>query len=160
MFSLTRKIDYALVAMADLARRAPDRTSARAIAESSGVPLPMLTNILHLLLQGELVTSVLGAKGGYCLAKPPDEISLAELINAVEGQFRLVTCCDDGSNSGGTVCDLEVECGIKGPVQRVHSILRSLFDQVTLAHIAFDTVPVSLGVPGGGRVWAGDETSL
>lgn len=147
MLSLTRKADYALVAMADLARRSPDRASARAVAESSGIPLPMLTNILHQLMQGGLVTSVMGPKGGYRLARSPDRISLAELIDAIEGRFQLTVCCVDGGDAELHGCDLESGCKIKRPVRKVHDMLHAFFGQVTLAHIALDSVPVSLGVP-------------
>ena len=69
MLSLTRKADYALVGLVDLARRTPGKASARQIAESSGVPLPMLMNILKELLAGGLVCSTRGVNGGYRLAK-------------------------------------------------------------------------------------------
>ena len=78
MLSLTRKADYAIVALSDLARQSASRSSARAIAERTKVPLPVLTNILHQLHNRGLVTSALGVKGGYALSRPPDAISLAD----------------------------------------------------------------------------------
>lgn len=146
MLSMTRKADYALVAMSELARHAPKRLSARRIAEAVRVPLPVLTAILHQLLHQGLVTSTRGAQGGYCLAKPAGEISLGELIEAVEGPAKLTLCCSEESAAavGDTKCDLEVGCRIKEPLRRVHRSLQHFLSQVDLAYIAFDSEPVVL----------------
>lgn len=144
MLSLTRKADYALVAMADLACQEPARVSAREIAERSHLPLPVLTNILKRLTHQGLVTSTRGAKGGYRLARGPGQISLADLIGAVESPIRLARCCHTEEADDECVCDKEDVCRIKGPVQRVNQSLREFLGRVTLAHIAWDTVPIGL----------------
>jgi len=147
MLSLTRKVDYALVAMADLACREPARVSAREIAERSRLPLPALTNILKRLTHEGLVTATRGSHGGYRLARGAAQISLAELIHAVDSPIRLARCChhdDDGGDFNG--CDKEDICRIKGPVQRVHQSLRAFLGQVTLAHIAWDIVPLGITI--------------
>lgn len=117
----------------------------------------MLTNILHQLLRHGLVTSALGSKGGYCLAKPPEEISLAGLIDAIEGPFKLALCCtrEEGEafakeTQDPAACDLLDNCQVKEPLQRVHSSLRQFLNQVSLAHIAFGDVPMGLTVTVGG----------
>ena len=150
MLTLTRKADYALVAMADLAHRAPGRVSAREMARSIRVPLPVLTNILHQLLHKGLVTSTMGSKGGYSLARRPEQISLAEMIDAIEGPFRLTVCCSTECDSERERCELERECSIKEPVRRVHTSLRQFLSGVTLAQIAFHDVSglVTLAVAG------------
>ncbi len=149
MLSLTRKTDYAIVAMADLARRGASRTSAREVAESTKVPLPVLTNILHKLLHHGLVTSTMGAKGGYCIAKPPDQINLADMIDAIEGSFKLTVCCESELAQTDDPCELEENCRVKGPVRRVHSSLRNFLRQVTLAQIAFDSVQIGMALTAG-----------
>lgn len=146
MLTLTRKADYALVAMAQLAKRAPGRISARDIAERVKIPLPVLTNILHQLLHSGLVSSVKGSKGGYRLARDPNHITLAEMIDAIEGPFKLAVCCSSGGVDVSQSCELEDSCDIKEPVQRVHTSLRHFLNQITLTHIAFTEVPVSLGI--------------
>ena len=148
MVSFTRKADYALVAMAELARRAPDRLSARKIAALVGVPLPVLTNVLHQLLHHGLLSSTRGAQGGYCLARIPAEISLADVIEAVEGPVMLTRCCSDGValDTPEDKCRLEESCSIKAPVQRVHQSLREFLSGVDLAYIAFGEALVTLGV--------------
>ena len=121
----------------------------RKLAEQVCLPLPVLTNILHHLLQFGLVASTRGARGGYCLARRPEDISLREMIEAVEGPTKLTMCCateqevvaDDSQQ-----CDIEDSCRIKGPVQRVHESLRSFLSDIDLNHIAFERVPVALGI--------------
>ncbi len=145
MLTLTRKADYALVAMAELARRFPGRASAREVAVRSHVPLPMLHNILKQLLHEGLVTSTMGPTGGYGLSRAPEQISLAEMIDAMEGRFKLTLCCStDCETDGG--CELEPDCQIKGSVRKVHAGMRHFMSGFSLAQIAFDDVPVPLGL--------------
>lgn len=147
MLTLTRKADYALVAMAELARRFPGRASAREVADVSHVPLPMLHNILNQLLHEGLVTSAMGSTGGYRLARAPEQISLAEMIDAMEGRFRLAVCCStEGDHDRG--CELEPDCRIKDSLRKVHAGLRQFMSGFSLAQIAFEDVPAPLRLSG------------
>lgn len=151
MLSLTRKADYAFVVMAELARRYPQQASAREMAEAVGVSLPMLTNVLHHLLHHDLVMSTKGAKGGYRLARMADQISLADMIDAIEGPPRLTACCGAEASSEMPAeerdCELELSCRIKAPVRRIHQGLRDYLSSVTLEYLAFDHQPVQIGLP-------------
>ena len=143
MLSLTRKADYAIVALVHMAHRGSERSSAREVAESTQVPLPMLTNILHQLLHHGLITSAMGSKGGYLLAKPAERISLVQIIDAIEGPFKLTVCCESEPNGmDDHLCDLEDGCQVKEPLRRVHRSLRRFLNQITLAHLAYGNVPV------------------
>lgn len=150
MLSLTRKADYAIVALSHLARRGASKSSARAIAERTNVPLPVLTNILHQLSNHGLVTSALGAKGGYALSRAAESISLADMIDAMEGTFKLTACCGGEADEEMDACELQEGCQVVGPLRRVHARLREFLGQVTLAEIAFYTTPISLTVSMGG----------
>jgi len=146
MLTLTRKTDYALVAMTELARCAPDQLSARKIAELSGLPLPILSGVLHQLLAYGLIISVRGSQGGYSLVQSPDEISLADMIEAIEGGTRLAVCCHDDSHTmSSDECDLASNCRIKEPIRRVNQSFQRFLSQVSLAHVAFDKVSLDLG---------------
>ncbi len=145
MLTLTRKVDYALVAMVDLAQRSPALVSAREIAERLHLPLPMLTNILNQLKTAGLVTSCRGVYGGYSLAREPEQISLAELIDAIEGPFRLAVCCGEEATAA-TDCARHLVCGVKEPVRRLHKQLREFLGGVSVAQIARDAVPIRLGI--------------
>ncbi len=145
MLTMTRKADYALVAMADLARRFPDQASARDIADRLHVPLSVLHDVLQKLLHEGLLISMRGPSGGYSLSRPPERINLAEMIGAVEGRFRLALCCATDSDTDDQ-CELELDCKIKTPVRKVHAGMLHFMSGFSLAQIAFDDVPVPLGL--------------
>lgn len=138
MLSLTKKTDYALIAMSRLAANPEAVFSAREIAQDFHVPLPLLMNVLKKLCASGLVRSVRGARGGYSLARPAAEVTLADLIVALEGPMKLAQCSsakgDDG-NGQPHGCRLGEKCPIQGPLQRVHERLRDFLENVTLAEI-------------------------
>ena len=92
MLTITRKADYALVAMADLAEQYPKTVRTRDIAQRLRIPAPVLQKILTRLASCGLVVSIAGPAGGYHLSQPPEEISLAEVIGAIEGSFCFANC--------------------------------------------------------------------
>jgi len=136
MLTLTRRTEYALIAVCHLARVGRKVVSARDIAEQHAVPLPLLMNVLKRLNRTGHVTSVRGAHGGYVLAAPPDTITLMTLIEAVEGPLYLVRCASGGvSRRPCTRMDL---CTIRHSVFKLHEQLRKFLSGVTVADIAFD----------------------
>lgn len=136
MLTLTRRTEYALMALTYMSRLSQDEVaSAREIAESHGIPTPLLMNILKDLNQCSLVRSLRGARGGYALACSLSEISLADLIEKLEGPLRLVRCADDSAESADN-CDLECRCSVRSPLMKVHARIKSLLQQVTLAELA------------------------
>ncbi len=143
MLSLTRKTDYALVALADLARLESGVSSARDLAHRLQVPLPALTNILNRLTHSGLVRSVRGANGGYRLARLPGEITLAELIEAVEGPMKLTRCCSDTIEVDSQKCDREAWCDLRAPLHKVHASFKHFLSQVTLDDLARDRVSLN-----------------
>lgn len=138
MLSLTRKTEYALIAMCHLAHAEKDEVvSARGISDRHGVPLPLLMNVLKKLNRSGYIESVRGAKGGYLLAVPPQKITLTNLVEAVEGPVQLVRCKTlDKRNPD---CGVKGRCPIRGAVHKVHYRLRGLLSEVTIADLAFDT---------------------
>ncbi len=93
MLLLTRKTDYALLALASLARQTPTGASARGLAERLKLPLPVLRNILKQLTSRGVLKSTRGTRGGYRLARSPHHITLAQLLEAIEGPMLLARCC-------------------------------------------------------------------
>ena len=91
MTLLSRKADYALLILSSLHRKAGGG-NAREIAEQFGLSRPFVANILKELCQKGFVTSHRGVKGGYALQRPAADISLAELLEAIEDGFRLTVC--------------------------------------------------------------------
>ena len=137
MLSLTKKTGYGLIAMTHLARlERGEVSSAREIAQRFGVPASLLMNVLKELAAGGYVESVRGARGGYRLARPPEEITLADLVAAVEGPIRLAECVTDPAGGDAEcTCRLMARCPIADPVHRVHRRLSDFLKKVTLAEI-------------------------
>lgn len=136
MLTLTRKTEYALIAVSHLARVGQKVVSARDIAEEHSVPLPLLMNVLKRLNRTGYVTSVRGARGGYILAMRPAEISLADLIAAVEGPVHLTRCTNPAKTR--RTCDLTPTCPVRGSLVKVHERLTEFLSEVTIADLAFD----------------------
>jgi Rrf2 family protein len=141
LFALTRKTDYALAALTDMASNSRNGASARDLSERLHLPLRALTNILNKLTHQGLVVSVRGAHGGYKLAKHPKDITLAELIEAVEGKVSL-TRCSAGGNGRGRPCGRVDLCKVSRTMQQVHAVLVNYLTQVNLEHIASSSLPL------------------
>jgi Rrf2 family protein len=141
MLSLNRKTDYALVALAHLARHAPDAeaaTSARAVAEAYGLPAAMLANLLKALHRAGLVASTRGASGGYYLARPAEAITLADVIAAIEdGPVQVALCCADepADSDECLACRIERLCPISGAIKTLNERFAAIFDGLTLQHL-------------------------
>lgn len=102
--NLSSKTQYACLAMLELAQHHPqgEPVQVRRIAERHGIPSPFLVQILQDLKRAGLVTSVRGAAGGYLLARVPEELSLAELLDVVEGP-QDTNCCAAGESALASV---------------------------------------------------------
>lgn len=149
MFALTKKTDYAIIALSHMAQRPGVICNAREIAERFHVPLALMIKVLKVLSQGELVRSIRGVKGGYTLALPAVRITLASIIETIDGPVKIVQCAGH-REPGDAECDLLDVCPVTRTVRKVHEKLKGFLDQVTLADIAFDrdygngNVPVSV----------------
>lgn len=135
MLTLTRKTEYAMIAVCHLAREGQKVISARDIAEAHGVPLPLLMNVLKRLNRTGFVNSVRGARGGYILAVSPVELTLDALIEAVEGPVHLVRCTNPDKE--GRRCTLTGACPVRSSIRKVHNDLRKFLSSVTIAELAF-----------------------
>ena len=133
---VSAKADYAIRAMVELAAAGDGPVKAERIAQAQEIPLKFLENIMADLRQVGLVRSQRGTEGGYWLARPPDEISLAQVIRAVDGPLANVR----GRRSE------EVEYGGSAAALRdvwiaVRASLRNVLESVTLADIASGELP-------------------
>ncbi len=137
MLSMTRKAEYALIAVCHLARVGRNAvTSARDVHEQHGVPLPLLMNVLKKLNHAGIVASQRGAHGGYMLTRGADEISLTDIIEAVEGPVQLVRC--NNLSKSNRKCSLSGHCPIQVPVHKIHHRLREFLCNVSIAELAFE----------------------
>jgi FeS assembly SUF system regulator len=132
MVRLGKLTDYGLVLMTIFARGEglPLRT-ARDLAVESRLPLSTVSKLLKQLLQSGLLTSHRGIKGGYILAKEPREISVIEIISAIEGPMALTECSTDVTG----LCNLESYCPIKSNQQIINQAVRGVLDKITLSDL-------------------------
>jgi len=146
---LSHLADYAVVLMTAAARReAGERLSATALSEETGVPLPTAQKVMGQLAAAGLLTSARGAAGGFALARPASEISLADVVEAVEGPIAMTVCSE-----GRTDCALDAHCRVKPHMGVVGNAVRGALGAVSLEHLSGS--PAKAGVqPGQEKVWA------
>jgi Rrf2 family protein len=147
---ISAKVDYAVRAALELAAAGDDPVKGDAIAEAQDIPLKFLENILGELKHHGVVASRRGAQGGYWLAKPADEISLADVVRAVEGP--LATVRGQGPES------LKYK-GEAEPLQQVwiavRANLRAVMEETTLADVVAEKLPVDItGLAEPADAWA------
>lgn len=138
MLSLTKKTDYALIAMGYLAEHRRQTVSAREIAEAFNMPAALVMNILKTLHHAGMLSSTRGTKGGYRLAADLRRISMHELIEVLEGPVKLAECVmehERGRGSGDVPCKIGKACPIQAPIGILHEKLVSFLKEVMLADI-------------------------
>jgi FeS assembly SUF system regulator len=140
MIRLSRLTDYGIVLMVQLARSADDAArNARHLAEETDLPAPVVSKVLKSLARKGLLASQRGSKGGYTLARPPEDISVPEMITALEGPISLTECT---MNPGA--CSQESSCDVREPWQRINAAVHSAMAKITLADLAAPRAPGSL----------------
>ena len=130
---LTSLADYAVVMMAAAARHDGEaRLSAACLAEETGVPLPTAQKLMGRLASAGLLVSARGTGGGFRLSRAAQGISLADIIEAVEGPIAMTTCVDDKRND----CALDGHCQVKPHLGIVNGAVRGALQSVSLASLA------------------------
>jgi Rrf2 family protein len=135
MFST--KAEYGIRVMAHLARNgSDDPISLGSIADAEGLPLAYLEHLVQRLRRAELVESRRGARGGYTLARPADDVSMAEVVQALEGEIAPIECITEGAD-GALVCAREGEeaCPTKLLWTRVQGSIHRTLNEMTLADL-------------------------
>lgn len=134
MLRLSKKADYALIAMKHLALRGDGSSSAREIAGLYDIPIELLAKILQRLVRRGLLVSQQGTRGGYQLARVPLLISVADVIQAIDGPVTVTAC---SSTEGGN-CDQFAKCNVRDPLWRVRERIVSALGECTIAELAAD----------------------
>ncbi|MEZ5360039.1 MAG: Rrf2 family transcriptional regulator [Candidatus Zixiibacteriota bacterium] len=132
MFSFSKKTEYGLIALSYLSTLDNDSLANVAeIAESSSIPRELLAKILSELVKAGLAISYSGPTGGFRLAKPAQQVSLAEIISALETKSAIIHCVADSS-----CCDRTESCRIRTPMSKVKQKVDMIFEETTLKDIA------------------------
>src|ERR1043165_3600433 len=152
MLRLSKKADYALIAMKHLALRGDQgSSSAREIAALYNIPIELMAKVLQRLVRRGLLASHQGTRGGYQLARRPSLISVADVIQAIEGPVTVTACStDDGQ------CEQFAKCNVRDPLWRVRERILTALGECTVAELASDpptpskppSRPATLHVPG------------
>jgi FeS assembly SUF system regulator len=129
---LSHLADYAVVLMTAAARREPGaRLSATVLADETGLPLPTTQKLMGQLAAEGLLLSHRGAGGGFALARPAGDISLADIVEAVEGPIAMSAC-----SGGGYDCALDFRCRVKPHLGLVGTAVRGALGAVSLTELA------------------------
>jgi len=110
--------------------------SAKRIAEEFAIPQERLAKILQRLAKKKLITSHNGSKGGYVLTRPPRDITVGQVVRALEGPVQIVSCMAQDDD-----CPQFSRCNLRGPVQKIQTSISSLLDAMTLEALAAEPVP-------------------
>lgn len=137
MLALTKRSEYAVIALCHLAREPERVISAREISDRYRVPLPLLMNVLKSLQQNGLLRSNRGAQGGYRLSGDPHQLTLEAVLETVEGPLGLVQC-GSSADLERAACELLGTCPIRRPMQRLNGMFRQFVAGVTIAELAGD----------------------
>ena len=131
MLRLSKLTDYGTVVLAEMARDPNRLHSAAELAVGLHLAAPTVSKLLKQFTRGGLVKSQRGAKGGYSLARPAEDISAVQIIDAIEGPVAITQCSMSHSR-----CGIEAVCGIGQNWQRISLAIRDALNGVTLAQLA------------------------
>jgi Rrf2 family transcriptional regulator, cysteine metabolism repressor len=140
MLRFTKRADYGLMAIHYIAIHHEGAVSAKRIAEEFSIPQELLAKILQRLAKQGLIVSQNGPKGGYALARRPAEVSVGEVIRALEGPISIVSCLEDSD------CPQMERCNLRRPVTKLQLAITTLLDTMSLAELTSDDVPEMLTI--------------
>ncbi len=132
MIRLTRLADYAVVLMSHLAANPDDVHNAADVAAGTAIPMPTVSKILGLMGRAKLLRSHRGQGGGFSLARPPSDITVADIVRVVDGPVALTECIEEGPG----LCELETSCRVRGYWQKINEAVKRALNDVTLADLA------------------------
>ena len=129
MIRISRLADYAVMILASMNEQPEALVTAGAVSGNTGLPEPTAAKVLKLLCKGGLLLSVRGAGGGYKLAGAAENITVAQIVTAVDGPVALTACVDAEVDC----CDYQTCCPVKGRWDSVNDAVKNALDGVTLS---------------------------
>jgi Rrf2 family protein len=135
VLKLTKKADYALMAMKHLAEHVSDGSlSAKDVSVAYGIPPEALAKILQRLAKAGLLQSQHGTNGGYTLARPAHTISAFEVIQAIDGPLFITSCVTVRGE-----CDQSDRCNIREPLRKVNDSIEAVLKRIKISHMREET---------------------
>ena len=142
MLRLSKKADYALMAMRHLALPAgPSSTNARKIAEQYDIPIELMAKVLQRLVRVGLLISTQGTRGGYTLSRPSSAISVGDVIQAIDGPFAVTACSSEKHD-----CEQYSKCSIRTPLWQIRERIATTLGTVTIAEMAAENEAAQMPV--------------
>ena len=139
MLRLSKKADYALLALRHMAAHAERPAhSARELAEAYDIPAELLAKVLQSLVRAGLLASHQGIHGGYGLSRSSDLISVADVIQAIDGPFTVTACSTERHD-----CDQYSKCNVRGPLWQIRERIVATLGMVSIAEMAADSEPAT-----------------
>lgn len=132
MLRVTKLADYGIVMLTHIVNHGGVTHAARDISKEVRLPLPVASKVLKMMAREGLLVSQRGTKGGYGLARPPQDITVAQIIRALEGPIA-VTECTDALNGD---CGLETGCPVRTNWHRINRAIFEALEKITLAEMA------------------------
>jgi Rrf2 family protein len=141
MLRFTKRADYGLMAIHYIAiNDGFGAVSAKRIAEEFAIPPELMAKILQRLAKQGLVVSTNGPKGGYALARRPTEVTVGQVIRALEGPINIVSCLEDSE------CPQIEKCNLRRPVHKIQAAISQVLDTMSLAELTSADVPELLSI--------------
>ena len=128
MLRIGKLTDYAMLILSQLAKESHAVLSATILAELLHLPLPTVSKVLKILGDGGLVNSVRGADGGYHLARAACDISIADVIAAMEGEITMTECCELAG-----ICTIENMCTMRENWRQINAMIHSFLAKLTIS---------------------------
>ena len=147
MFKLSRLTDYGVVVLGKMAQNRGEMATAPDLADTTTLPQPTVAKILKLLAREGVLTSHRGTNGGYALDRDPSQITIAEVIAALDGPVALTACVDGVEGR----CGVENLCPMRGRWDKLNSAVRGALESVTLAEIIAADAPPDFIQPSQGE---------
>lgn len=135
MIKLSKMTDYGVVIMSEMARLPARTMTAPDVSLYTGLPVPTAAKILRILAKSPFLSSQRGAHGGYQITRAPKDISIAQIVRAMEGPIAVTSCVDESELD----CSVQKSCPMRGGWEKINRALNTALEEVTLADMCHDT---------------------
>lgn len=144
MIRFSKMADYGVLILSHFGRNEGLQVSASELAEAVHMPKAVVANLLKSFREAGFLDSRRGLHGGYWLARPPQSISLLDILKAIDGPVQLTDCALEGARGTQDICDYEDVCGSRSPMQDVNHRILQLLDETDLTQLMTEAPAHSL----------------
>lgn len=130
MIRIGKLTDYAMLIMSHMAKNPLSLLSATELADALHLTVPTVSKILKMLAEAGMVTSTRGAEGGYLLAKAANNITVADVIAAMEGDLAMTECCESIG-----LCTIDSMCALRENWRKINSMIHAMLSKVTILNM-------------------------